>query len=74
MYNAVLYSLWLSILGNEMFGRSRITTIFYRAVNGLIIQYPTFYDHLDTVKYDRNTAPTERVRYSLKQLFTTVRI
>jgi hypothetical protein len=62
-----------------MFGRSRITTVFYGAVhnlqrpsNGLIIGYSTVYDRLHTVKYGRNTAPTKRVRCSLKQSFTTM--
>ncbi len=32
------------------------------------------YDRLHTVRYDRNTACTKRVRYSLKQPFTTVLI
>jgi hypothetical protein len=42
--------------------------------NGSIIKYPTVYDRLHTAKYGRNTASTNRVRYSLKESFTAVLI
>ncbi len=42
--------------------------------NSSIIEYPTVYDRLHTAKYSRNTAPTKRVRYSLKESFTAVLI
>jgi hypothetical protein len=40
--------------------------------NDSMIEYSTVYDRLHTAKYGRNTAPTKRVRYSLKESFTTV--